>query len=92
MSVKGISSGVDLSTWVQSCNRIKLVLMTNGIEEGFNLKDHVAFRYSGFTRRVAMTRLMLMDALEQGRIVNVNSERAGVIQDWVVRAKKIQIS
>ena len=84
MSGKGIGFGVGLSTWIQICNRIKTILMAldmiedppdrNGIEEGFNLKDHVAFRNSGFTRRVVKTGLMLMDALQQGRIVDVNSK------------------
>ena len=53
------------------------------------MKDHVAFRNSGFTRRVVKMGLMLMDVLEQGRIVDVNSKRASVIQKWVVRAQKI---
>ena len=84
MSGKGIGFGVGLSAWIQICNRIKTILMaldmiedqpdSNGIEEGFNLKDHVAFRNSGFTRRVVKMGQMLMDALEQGRIVDVNSK------------------
>ena len=94
MNGKGISSGVGLSASVQSCNRIKPVLMTldmikdqldrYGSDEGLNLKNHVTFRDSGLTRRVVKTSLMLMDTLEQGRIINVNNERAVAIQDWVV--------
>ena len=97
MSGKKMGFGVGLSAWVQSCNRIEPILMTfdmikgqlhrNGIEEGFNLEDHVAFRDSGFTRRVVKTGLMLMNVLEQGIFVDVNSQRASVVQYLVVGAE-----
>ena len=72
MSGKGIGFGVGLSAWVKSCNRIKPVLMTfdmikdqvdrNGIEEGFNLEDHVMFR-DGFFNIFIVVTLLFMKAV-----------------------------